>query len=109
MITARTDALVNQGLVALGGLAIVDNIVTHRLLGVRRALSNPDASLPVEVGLGGVGMVLLGSGARAARPAPRRVLAEGREHAAGSDAEQQTGRGGCQRNAARRRHDSIRS
>ncbi|MGH3715537.1 MAG: hypothetical protein ACRDT4_19065 [Micromonosporaceae bacterium] len=99
MITARTDALVNQGLVALGGLAIVDNIV----------MSNPDASLPVEVGLGGVGMVLLGFGARAARSAPRRVLAEGREHAAGSDAEQQTGRGGCQRNAARRRHESIRS
>lgn len=57
----RTDAMINGALIALGALAVVDNVVAHWLLGLHRAVPGPWAG-PVEVGLvlGGAGLVVLG-------------------------------------------------
>ena len=48
-------------LIALGALAIVDNLVAHWLLGLHRAVPGPWA-FPVEVGLVvlGAGLLLIG-------------------------------------------------
>ncbi len=57
----RNGALINGALIALGMLAIVDNIVVHWLLGLHRAIPGPWAA-SVEVGLIvlGIGMFALG-------------------------------------------------
>ncbi|GIW07517.1 MAG: hypothetical protein KatS3mg060_2322 [Dehalococcoidia bacterium] len=52
----RNGALVNGALIALGALAIMDNVVAHWLLGLHRAVPGPWAG-PVEIGL-----VILGTG-----------------------------------------------
>lgn len=59
----RNAPLINGALIALGVLAIVDNIVAHWLLELHRAIPGPWAG-PVEAGLVvlGVGMLLLGLG-----------------------------------------------
>lgn len=67
----RSDALVNGALIALGGLAVVDNVVVHWLLGLHRAVPEPDASLPVEIGLVVLGAALLALGLRRERRARR--------------------------------------
>jgi hypothetical protein len=56
----RNAPLINSILIALGTLAIVDNIVVHWLLGLHRAIPGPWAD-PVEAGLVvlGVGMLIL--------------------------------------------------
>lgn len=46
----RTDALVNGGLISVGALGVVDNIVAHWLLSLHRAVPGPYA-IPVEVTL----------------------------------------------------------
>jgi len=53
----RNDALINGALIALGALAIVDNVVAHWLLGLHQAMAGA-----VEVGLVvlGVDMLILG-------------------------------------------------
>jgi len=57
----RTDALLNGALIALGALAIVDNVVFHWLLQLHRAIPGPWAGT-VEGGLIvlGVGMLAVG-------------------------------------------------
>lgn len=57
----HNDALINGALIALGALAIVDNVVAHWLLGLHRAIPGPWAGA-VEVGLVvlGAGMLILG-------------------------------------------------
>lgn len=57
----RNDSLINGALIALGALAIVDNVVAHWLLGLHQAIPGPWAGA-VEVGLVvlGVGMLILG-------------------------------------------------
>jgi uncharacterized membrane protein len=57
----RNDALINGALIALGALAIVDNVVAHWLLGLHRAIPGPWADV-VEAGLVvlGAGMLILG-------------------------------------------------
>lgn len=52
----RTGALVNGGLIGIGALAIVDNVVAHWIFGLHRAIPGPWSG-PVEVAL-----VLLGAG-----------------------------------------------
>lgn len=63
--------MLNGALMALGALAILDNIVVHWLLGLHRAVPGSDA-LTVEWFLIALGAVLLGLGAwrerRARRP-----------------------------------------
>ena len=58
----RNDVLINGALIALGALAIVDNVVAHWLLGLHRAIPGPWAGV-VEVGLIvlGAGMLILGA------------------------------------------------
>ena len=57
----RTDALVNGGLISLGALGVLDNIVAHWLLGLHRAVPGPYAT-PIEVTLVVLcaGLLLLG-------------------------------------------------
>lgn len=57
----RTDALVNGGLISVGALGVVDNIVVHWLLELHRAVPGPHATL-VEVTLVvfSAGLVVLG-------------------------------------------------
>ncbi len=57
----RNDALINGTLIALGALAIVDNVIAHWLLGLHRAIPGPWVGA-VEVGLIvlGAGMLILG-------------------------------------------------
>jgi uncharacterized membrane protein len=58
---SRNEPLVNGALIALGALAIVDNVVAHWLLGLHRAIPGPGA-VYVEVGLVILGAVLLAFG-----------------------------------------------
>jgi uncharacterized membrane protein len=67
----RTDALVNGALIALGALAIVDNVVVHWLLGLHRAVPGPWAGA-VEAGLVLLGAGLLAVGVWRERRARRR-------------------------------------
>jgi uncharacterized membrane protein len=57
----RNEPLLNGALIALGALAIVDNVVAHWLLGLHRAIPGPHA-LPAEIGLIVLGAGLLGPG-----------------------------------------------
>jgi hypothetical protein len=70
-VSERTDALVKGAVIALGAAAILDNLFSHWLLGLHRAVSGSWAT-PVEVAL-----ALTGTrggrhrrAARAARAAP---------------------------------------
>jgi len=54
----RNAALLNGALIALGALAIVDNLLFHWLLGLHRAVPGPNATA-VEIGLVVLGTVLL--------------------------------------------------
>ncbi len=67
----RTDALVNGALVALGAAAILDNVFSHWLLGLHRAVPGEWAT-PVEVALAVIGVVLLVLGLRREVRARRR-------------------------------------
>ncbi len=58
---ARRQALVNGGMVALGVVAVVDNVVSHWLLGLHRAVPG-DAATAVEVFLVVLGVVLVAVG-----------------------------------------------
>ena len=53
--------LINGGLIALGALAILDNVVAHWMLGLHRAVPGPWAG-PVEVSLVALGALLLAPG-----------------------------------------------
>ena len=57
----RTDALINGALIAVGAVAIIDNIVAHWLLGLHRAVPGPYAGW-VEAFLVvlGVGLLIFG-------------------------------------------------
>jgi uncharacterized membrane protein len=57
-MTERSDAMLNGALIALGALAILDNVVAHWLLGLHRAVPGPHA-LTVEWSLIGLGAVLV--------------------------------------------------
>lgn len=57
----RTDALVNGALIALGASAILDNIVTHWILGIHRVIAGPWAG-PVEWVVLILGAAVLGLG-----------------------------------------------
>lgn len=67
----RNDALLNGALIGLGALAILDNVVSHWLLGLHRAIPGPWAG-PVEVGLVALGMAMLTAGLWRERRARRR-------------------------------------
>ena len=54
----RNDALINGALMALGALAVVDNVVVHWMVGLHRAVPGPNATA-VEIGLIALGAVLL--------------------------------------------------
>lgn len=85
VLRARTDALLNGGLVALGTAAILDNIFPHWLLGLHRAAPGGWAT-PLEVALFTLGLAMTAVGiarerrARAAQSeaATARVAAEPR-------------------------------
>jgi uncharacterized membrane protein len=66
----RNGALLNGALIALGALAIVDNVVAHWLLGLHRAVPGPDADA-VEAGLVALGAALLLAGTWRERRARR--------------------------------------
>jgi uncharacterized membrane protein len=59
--TDRTDALVNGALIAVGTMAVLDNVVAHWLLGLHRAVPGPWAG-PIEVGLVVLGTAMVGVG-----------------------------------------------
>jgi hypothetical protein len=71
----RNDALLNGALIALGAAAILDNVLSHWLLGLHRAVPG-ELATPVEVALAvlGGGAVLVGVGRerRASRSARHR-------------------------------------
>jgi hypothetical protein len=69
-MTERSDALLNGALIALGALAILDNVVVHWLLGLHRAVPGPNA-LAVEWFLIAVGAVVFGVGVWRERRARR--------------------------------------
>ena len=71
--TLRNEALVNGALIALGALAIADNVVFHWLVGLHRAVPGPDATA-VEIGLIALGALLLATGLWRERRARRRAL-----------------------------------
>lgn len=64
--TARSrdlnNSMVDEALVALGLLAVLDNVVSHWLLGAHRVVTSWSGSVYVEVALVlvGVGLVTLG-------------------------------------------------
>lgn len=62
-MSERTDAAANGGLIALGAAAIFDNVFSHWLLGLHRAVPGGWA-LPVEIALAVVGAVMIGVGVR---------------------------------------------
>lgn len=68
----RTQALVNGALIAGGMIAIVDNIVSHWLLGLHRAVPGSAAG-PVEVLLVVFGVILVAVGVRREVGARRRA------------------------------------
>jgi uncharacterized membrane protein len=60
-MTSRNDALMNGGLIAVGALAIIDNVVAHWVIGLHRAV--PGAwTTTTEAGLLVLGFVLLAVG-----------------------------------------------
>jgi uncharacterized membrane protein len=61
MHNARTDAMLNGALIAVGALGIVDNIVVHWLLELHRAIPGPHATT-VEVILIWISALLLATG-----------------------------------------------
>ena len=67
----RTDALIDGALVALGAAAILDNVFSHWLLGLHRAVPGEWAT-PVEVALAVLGAVLVMLGLRREVRARRR-------------------------------------
>lgn len=66
----RNHALVNGALIAVGALAMVDNVVAHWILGLHRAVPGPWAG-PVEIALVVLGAGLLASGVWRERQARR--------------------------------------
>ncbi len=74
-MTGRTDALINGALTALGAAAILDNVFSHWLLGLHRAVPG-SAATPVEVTLLVAGLVAVGIGVRRELRARRRAAAE---------------------------------
>lgn len=73
-MTARYDAMVNAALIALGALAIFDNVVVHWLLEFHRFKDGWDGSVYVEMALVLVGAAMLTTGVirerRVRRPPP---------------------------------------
>lgn len=70
-MSERNGAMVNGALIALGAVAILDNVVTHWLLGLHRAVPGGAATV-VEIGLVVVGIVLVLIGVTRERHARRR-------------------------------------
>lgn len=60
-MSERTDALVNGALIALGAAAVLDNVFSHWLLGLHRAVPG-DAATPLEAALLVLGLVLVATG-----------------------------------------------
>ena len=60
-MNARTGALINGALIAIGALGVVDNVVVHWVLGLHRAVPGPYA-LEVELALVALsaGLLVLG-------------------------------------------------
>lgn len=61
--TVRRQALLNGGMVALGAVAVIDNVVSHWWLGLHRAVPS-DAATAVEVFLVILGVALVAIGLR---------------------------------------------
>jgi uncharacterized membrane protein len=59
--TARRQALLNGAMVALGLVAVVDNVVSHWVFGLHRAVPGPAAAM-VETFLVVLGVVLVALG-----------------------------------------------
>lgn len=55
--SSRWDPMVNGALVALGVVAVVDNVVSHWILGLHRAVPGPHAGA-VETGLVALGVTM---------------------------------------------------
>lgn len=68
----RNGAMVNGALIALGAVAILDNVVAHWLLGLHRAVPDDGTATVVEIGVVVVGVVLLLVGVARERRARRR-------------------------------------
>jgi uncharacterized membrane protein len=71
----RTDAMLNGALIALGVMAILDNVLVHWILRLHRAVPGPHV-LEIEIGLVALGVVLVGLGIWRERRA-RRVTGRG--------------------------------
>lgn len=69
-IADRSEPMINGALIALGAMAVVDNVVAHWIFGLHRAIPGPWA-LHVEVVLVGVGVLLVALGVWRERHARR--------------------------------------
>ncbi len=57
----RTDAMVNGALIAVGVLGILDNLVSHWILGLHRAVPGPHATrVEVVLVVISTGLLILG-------------------------------------------------
>jgi hypothetical protein len=77
----RNDAMVNGGLIALGALGIIDNVVVHWILGWHRAIEDHPHNLQIEVGIVAASAAMLTAGVWR----ERRARAEARSERSGSD------------------------
>lgn len=68
--SSRSGAMVNGALVALGIVAVVDNVVSHWILGLHRAVPGPHAGV-VEAALVTLGVVMTATGTVRERRARR--------------------------------------
>lgn len=71
-MSARDDAMINAALVALGALAVVDNIVFHWLLEFHRFKDGWAGSVYVEAALVALGAAMVVVGVTRERRARRR-------------------------------------
>jgi hypothetical protein len=73
-MTGRTDALINGAVIAFGSAAILDNLFSHWLLGLHRAVPG-SAATPIELALFLTGALAVGIGVRREMHARRREAA----------------------------------
>lgn len=60
--SARSDAMLNAALIALGALGIFDNVVVHWMLGWHRAIEGSPYNLQIELGIVAVSTAMLVTG-----------------------------------------------
>lgn len=73
-MSGRREALINGAVIALGAAAVLDNVFSHWLFGLHRAVPG-SAATPVELVLFAAGVLAVGIGVRREMRARRRESA----------------------------------